>query len=752
MSVFLMEHQAEFMQGPYLYPEIQNFFLVAGYQSGKTSALAMSVEYAIHYYQGKKNRRGEYARLGVVGFELEHLERTFLPYLLSDLDASKTKYKKNAKDNSILIGTVTLYFISLSMEKKTFGYSMSAIFVDEIDECPLEAVMANNKTLHERLSQQMLGCRSPWIQFGSTAQGINGLYQLYLDMTKNNTPFILIRGSTRNNKSLPESYVKGLKAVYTPEEQKAFLDGYFIDVSSAKIIPHFHYDKHFVNGNLEPPLGSDERVYISQDLNESFSRGCAAVYREGTIHIIKRYDFVDLSSAPSIMRFDFPTNKLIWIPDASAVHEINHYKRDLIRHKIGIAAMSKNPFKEDICFVVSKLFYMDKIFIYKEAQTLAEMLQIAFRDDTGKIPKGQTQSCLVAETKVMTLRGKIRIDSVVAGDEVLTRKGWRKVAWCKMTKIDNVVKFDGKLTGTADHPIGCGNKFVAMGMLTPFDTYDTIKNKEYHKCRKLRNSELQLVQMVKNVKLLSGTGFGSTDVLNQKTGLSGNIFLNCLQQMLKGFISKFGNFITEKCLMAILYIIKTQICKTTTYPILSALLHRITQNYIGQKNCGKTPMCLTKEKNGLRRQEGNALNGNEAKKVWSFIENMENNRGKKSKKLNTLALSVEKLLLQEASNITSCIAVQTVAQKPLVGADRRIKKLKNKRPVWDIGVVGEHEFVAQGIIVHNSPVHDIDAISYLTHYLVSTKTELRSMMNLMHKTIRDEPQVSKKGDFIVVER
>ena len=66
--------------------------------------------------------------------------------------------------------------------------------------------------------------------------------------------------------------------------------------------------------------------------------------------------------------------------------------------------------------------------------------------------------CFVAGTLIYTLRGEVPIEKVTTDDEVLTRKGYRKVLAAGITrrnaKVVNVTFSNGKsLTGTGNHPI-----------------------------------------------------------------------------------------------------------------------------------------------------------------------------------------------------------------------------------------------------------------------------------------------------------
>lgn len=71
---------------------------------------------------------------------------------------------------------------------------------------------------------------------------------------------------------------------------------------------------------------------------------------------------------------------------------------------------------------------------------------------------GDELACFVAGTMIETSRGLRPIESIVAGDEVLTREGFRRVARSERTGIDartfRLITIKGRtLVGTANHPI-----------------------------------------------------------------------------------------------------------------------------------------------------------------------------------------------------------------------------------------------------------------------------------------------------------
>lgn len=70
--------------------------------------------------------------------------------------------------------------------------------------------------------------------------------------------------------------------------------------------------------------------------------------------------------------------------------------------------------------------------------------------------------CLEAGTIVSTRRGGVPIESVIPGDSVMTRKGWRTVSWSGQT-FDNAELWEatteaGSVTGTAEHRVWTENR------------------------------------------------------------------------------------------------------------------------------------------------------------------------------------------------------------------------------------------------------------------------------------------------------
>ena len=88
--------------------------------------------------------------------------------------------------------------------------------------------------------------------------------------------------------------------------------------------------------------------------------------------MIKCYKLPDIRHAPKVFRYDFPFNKIVWIPDMTYKEHFVEFKKELRAYNITIAYRSCNPLVQDRNFACNKLFYAEKLFvcpICKDAKT-----------------------------------------------------------------------------------------------------------------------------------------------------------------------------------------------------------------------------------------------------------------------------------------------------------------------------------------------------------------------------------------------
>lgn len=186
-------------------------------------------------------------------------------------------------------------------------------------------------------------------------------------------------------KGAPEFVIGGLRC----HNCKVYLEGEFLSVGSGRIFPDFDWKENFARIPMDKMLHPEEELYWSQDFNQGYFRGCVAVLRGNSIYVIKRYEFEQIKDAPMIVRHDFPKNKILWIPDASAKSEIMTFAAELRKYQIFWAFRGKNPNVEDTVFLCNKLLYMRRLVFTEMAKETAEACSLALRDPrTGLLPKG----------------------------------------------------------------------------------------------------------------------------------------------------------------------------------------------------------------------------------------------------------------------------------------------------------------------------------------------------------------------------
>jgi len=90
--------------------------------------------------------------------------------------------------------------------------------------------------------------------------------------------------------------------------------------------------------------------------------------------------------------------------------------------------------------------------------------------------KGFDHLCIAEGQLCLTPRGNIPIQFLEAGNMVMTRGGWRRIAWVGLTHRDSsVIRMDASdqhsIVGTCDHPIFTRNRgFIALGDLKKGDS------------------------------------------------------------------------------------------------------------------------------------------------------------------------------------------------------------------------------------------------------------------------------------------
>ena len=497
--VKLLPHQAELVQAPYVYPEINFFFLVAGYASGKTSSLVYAIMQTIKLLLGKKDLERHNPKMLIASKNLTFMKKTLTGLLEQNLKETNSEYNYDKAHNIISVGNVELLLIPDEDESSIYGFSCccfkggtlvttdkgdksieeikegdlvltrkgfkkvthswcsgekdcisvnvegseiictpdhrfidafnneievqdlteeitllkavkfrknkyqlrpahltaktssvvehckvydievedcheffangvlvhNCAYVDELDELDTQTAMAVVKSINDRCRQQIDGFRTPFMTYTTSSQGLKGTYQTIMHFQKSGIGYVLMRARTKDNIFLPKDYVANMYSIYNEKEIACLLEGQFVSIDSGLIFPDYHKDKNMLDTDLYDYVrdNSENTVYIGQDFNGFGNNAIAFAVINGCIVAIKDYEFPDIRRAPEVFRYDFPNNKIVWIPDMTYKEHFVEFKKELRVFNINIAYRSCNPLVGDRNFACNKLFIAERLFI-----------------------------------------------------------------------------------------------------------------------------------------------------------------------------------------------------------------------------------------------------------------------------------------------------------------------------------------------------------------------------------------------------
>jgi len=316
-------------------------------------------------------------------------------------------------------------------------------------------------------------------------------------------------------------------------------------------------------------------------------------------------------------------------------------------------------------------------------------------------------ACLTANSMVLTRRGEIPIKSVQIGDEAMTRRGWRRVLAAQMTQASastiTVEMSDGrKLRGTGNHPVFVQEKgFSRLDSLVCGDMIYAWSRKSF--LTEFYTPEIQSLQTSRGA-----ITFPLHAVPEKVTSI-----VKC------GFLQK-AKFLADS-----IFITLTGILSTTSW-IISSVFHRKNMQRDMRQN---TASSVASTSLPFVRWH---LPGTDRNKQKPFIQSLGKNHGKIASETYSLnargaganqraslsdqgnaiarADAKEQKLIASTDMNAVCIApsVAESSGKTSTGPSRKYAPVFVVRsyascaaPVYNLEVEGEHEYFANGILVHN---------------------------------------------------
>jgi PBSX family phage terminase large subunit len=334
-------------------------------------------------------------------------------------------------------------------------------------------------------------------------------------------------------------------------------------------------------------------------------------------------------------------------------------------------------------------------------------------------PIDKHNHCLVGGTKIKTSRGNVKIKDVVAGDYVLTRKGYRRVlrAWQsgKNRKVFKLTISNGsRIVGTGNHLVLTLRGFVPIEDVRIGDKVLCIKKKS---------------------KPMARRGIGIRSHKDEQTG-------NISAEEINSFTTTFGKRLLVNAGKALSSITRMVIAKITPLKTLKRFLRRNTweRDTSPQGRVSKHPegtfsllarkllsgIIALKESLGTKSMQ--SASGLEASRSSEGLANV---AGKSSTLCHSSKNSAQTTVSPQCDDDSDLITLLNIANSAeesskatnirksdfVVGVVQEKVSLKRKAPaVYDLTVDEEHEFFANGVLVHNC----MDAVRYwLTSFVGS---------------------------------
>jgi len=286
--------------------------------------------------------------------------------------------------------------------------------------------------------------------------------------------------------------------------------------------------------------------------------------------------------------------------------------------------------------------------------------------------------CFPAYAPVITESGEIPISEIRAGMKVLTSQGFKKVLWAKKTGLKKLHRI-GNFIGTANHPVKKDNMYVRLDSLMLDD----------------------IVSVCQKEKQLSSTESASTVTRSRKGGSIGSIFGHTLSgssRLIRSMYT-YGGSVTDQFLKDLSFITSTATGVTTEIPTTACCEEEFIRAYtLRSQQELKKPNRIS---NWLRKQQW-LLAGINPPKVGSLLGRDSKNS---TKQLSLESLDVQNVERRIAQSAKESLSLAPIAVRHVVGDERTISDFEVSPealvPVYNLEVEDAHEYVCQGVLVHN---------------------------------------------------
>lgn len=408
MELNALKHQSALIDLIRTRPELPYVALIGGFGAGKSFTDVLLLTYLTQVYRHTK----EPITFGIFGVTIKLLSQTVIADFERYLDAAGISYRDNSQKGRIEIGNLSFVYLQMQNPGDIYAHNFHGALIDELDEVPPEKVLKIVEAIQERCRKMIpavgtMPARGPFMVFTTTAQGLGGTYLFFEKLKKQNkaaraqglpppVPFAIVHARTIDNPHLDPKQVERLRALYTPEEAQAYLEGKFINLATGRVWHSFDRRKHVCMRFDIKPM---EHIYVGQDFNTGFNANCIGIERNGHIYLIDSRHNKDMGEAADTLRLLYPTNPMTMIPDASGKEIMSGFVNKYEEKNIDIYWNNQNPSITERVMVVNMLFRQGRIHVFEDNGTPGSLQDKAilalethdFDEKTGKPRKGTGQ-------------------------------------------------------------------------------------------------------------------------------------------------------------------------------------------------------------------------------------------------------------------------------------------------------------------------------------------------------------------------
>lgn len=654
---------------------------------------------------------GEYA---MISRTYDSFKRNILPQITRMIGTDARYYAGKREMN---IWGKTIFIVGADDERsesKIRGSTFSGAYVDEATIIP-ESVF---KMLISR-------CAMGNAKIFATTNPDSPFHWFKRDYVDNNPDVKTWLFNLDDNPELSEDEKEYLRRQYKGIWYQRFIEGRWVQAEGA-VYDFFDTSYHCID--FPPGLPTDRVVAIDYGTTNPCAFVMIGVNRNKFPHVwvedeyyfdskVHQRQKTDSEYADDLRRFiqNRPVKQIYIDPSAAS------FKLELVKQGFSGLIDAENEVLDGIRFV-SKMFTNGTLKICRNCHHLIKEMQGYVWDaksaKTGiDKPLKEQDHCFVADTLVLTENGYKYIKDIHEGEYVKTRSGFNKVLKTFINYSDvNTYNILGKnITCTESHPFLTYKGWRKSSELIQSDMFFVDIGET---CQK------SLISMVSDIDVIQTLKTSLMQLISEQEKLTAFEDLDI-------YIEIFGNTIMETFQKDTIFITKMEIPTTMTLAISSAFMDQNISQIIA--------IILMKSKERLEKiistkSDHLLWNGTDPRKEEIGIERMERKHGnqlkegknvcvadqstlpQKDQKQNFVRIVVSRngeeiiTLMTSKENVITAekISKQTNMTNPLVAQDLVESYSAGKEKVYNLHVENEHEYIVEGILVHNC----LDALRY----------------------------------------